>query len=47
MHVRIVGSGFQTDVGVGTALTNMYAKTGRMEAAHSIFHEMHVHNVVS
>eukprot|EP00253_Pinus_taeda_P008930 PITA_08930 len=47
IHDYIVKSGLDSDVSVGTALVDMYAKCGSMEMACQVFYKMTVKNVVS
>eukprot|EP01018_Ginkgo_biloba_P013574 Gb_33693 [translate_table: standard] len=47
IHEKIIRSGFQTDVFVGNALIDMYAKCRSIENAHDSFDKMHNRNVVS
>ena len=47
VHAHITGSGFQFDVRVGTALVNMYAKCGSIEAARLVFEKMGKQDVIS
>eukprot|EP01018_Ginkgo_biloba_P034747 Gb_24821 [translate_table: standard] len=47
VHQEIVKSGFQSDVFVGSALIDMYAKCGRMENARYVFDKMPRRDVVS
>eukprot|EP00249_Psilotum_nudum_P002772 c15908_g1_i1 orf=138-434(+) len=47
MHTRVVASGFESDVVVGTALVNMYAKCGSLEDASKSFDKIPQRNAVS
>eukprot|EP01018_Ginkgo_biloba_P001839 Gb_27521 [translate_table: standard] len=47
IHEQINRSGFQSDVFVGSALVDMYAKCGSLENAHDVFDKLHQRNVVS
>jgi pentatricopeptide repeat protein len=47
VHGDITVRGFQSDVFVGTALVDMYAKCGRMEKARDLFDKMPQRNAVS
>eukprot|EP01018_Ginkgo_biloba_P030201 Gb_04420 [translate_table: standard] len=47
IHDCIFRSGFESDVFVGSALIDMYAKCGSIEAAHQVFDKMVERNVVS
>eukprot|EP01018_Ginkgo_biloba_P019045 Gb_02375 [translate_table: standard] len=47
IHGYIVKSGFMVNVFVQTALIDMYAKCGTMDAAHRLFDNMSTRNVVS
>ncbi|XP_057864657.2 pentatricopeptide repeat-containing protein At4g02750 [Cryptomeria japonica] len=47
VHGEIVTSGFQSDVFVGNALVDMYAKCGSLENARYLFDKMPNRNVVS
>eukprot|EP01018_Ginkgo_biloba_P036993 Gb_08070 [translate_table: standard] len=47
IHGYIKRRGFESDVIVGTALVDMYAKCGRIEIAQHLFDEMSNRNVVS
>lgn len=47
LHSRLVCGRFESDVIVGTALVNMYAKCGNLEGAHRTFDTMPHKNVVS
>eukprot|EP01018_Ginkgo_biloba_P036141 Gb_02911 [translate_table: standard] len=46
-HAYIIESGFELDVVVGSALVDMYAKSGSIEGAHVVFDKMFYRNVVS
>lgn len=45
VHVQIVGSRFQSDVRVATALVNMYAKCGSIQDAQQVFDKMVTRNI--
>eukprot|EP01018_Ginkgo_biloba_P020119 Gb_16017 [translate_table: standard] len=47
IHNCIIKSGFESDIVVGTALVDMYAKCGRIEIARQMFDKMPERNVVS
>eukprot|EP01018_Ginkgo_biloba_P003261 Gb_27381 [translate_table: standard] len=47
IHEDIIRSGFQSDVFVGSALVDMYAKCGSIEKARDIFDKMHQQNRIS
>lgn len=47
LHSRVVSCGFESNVVVGTALVNMYAKCGILEDAWRTFYRMPIRNVVS
>eukprot|EP01018_Ginkgo_biloba_P019477 Gb_00849 [translate_table: standard] len=47
VHIDIIRTGFQSDVFVGSALVDMYAKCGNIEDACKVFDEMPTQNVVS
>eukprot|EP01018_Ginkgo_biloba_P001596 Gb_35886 [translate_table: standard] len=47
IHEEIIRNGFHSDVFVGSALVDMYAKCGSIENAHTVFDRMHQRNVVS
>eukprot|EP01018_Ginkgo_biloba_P025162 Gb_40121 [translate_table: standard] len=47
VHEEIIRSGFQSDVFVGSALVDMYAKCGSIENARHVFNKMPLRNVVS
>ena len=47
VHAHIIDAGFQSDVRVGTALVNMYAKCGSIRDARLVFDEMVKRNVIS
>eukprot|EP01018_Ginkgo_biloba_P009797 Gb_07754 [translate_table: standard] len=47
VHEDILRSGFQSNVFVGSALVDMYAKCGSIQDAHSVFDKMPERNVVS
>ncbi|KAJ7528130.1 hypothetical protein O6H91_16G085400 [Diphasiastrum complanatum] len=47
LHSDIIKSGFESDVSVGSALVDMYAKCGSVEDARESFNSMHKRNVVS
>jgi pentatricopeptide repeat protein len=47
VHEDIIRRGFQSDVCVGNALIDMYAKCGSTENAHEVFNKMPERNVVS
>eukprot|EP01018_Ginkgo_biloba_P037431 Gb_29873 [translate_table: standard] len=47
IHDYIVRSGFESDVFVGTALIDMYAKCGSIENSRQVFDKMSARNVVS
>eukprot|EP01018_Ginkgo_biloba_P017187 Gb_23320 [translate_table: standard] len=47
IHYHIVRTGFESDVYVGTALVDMYAKCGSIEDARNVFEKMTERNVVS
>eukprot|EP00253_Pinus_taeda_P029651 PITA_29651 len=47
IHEEIISCGFQSDVFVGSALVDMYAKCGRIEDARDVFDKMHQRDVVS
>ncbi|KAJ7521878.1 hypothetical protein O6H91_19G072600 [Diphasiastrum complanatum] len=47
IHARLIEGGFESDVVVGTALVNMYAKCQNLEEARKIFERMTERNVVS
>eukprot|EP01018_Ginkgo_biloba_P001174 Gb_31190 [translate_table: standard] len=47
IHKKIIRSGFQSDIFVGNALVDMYAKCGSLENARSVFDKMPQRDVVS
>eukprot|EP01018_Ginkgo_biloba_P008611 Gb_26723 [translate_table: standard] len=47
VHKDIIRRGFQSDVFVGTALVDMYAKCGRVVDAYKVFDKMPMRDVVS
>ncbi|XP_057835301.2 pentatricopeptide repeat-containing protein At4g02750-like [Cryptomeria japonica] len=47
IHEKVIRSGFHTDVLVGNALINMYAKCGDIQKANEIFERMHQRDSVS
>ncbi|CAK7323672.1 unnamed protein product [Dovyalis caffra] len=47
VHAKIMKSAFETDVYVGSALVDYYAKSDKLDYAHCCFHEIHQKNVVS
>eukprot|EP01018_Ginkgo_biloba_P032084 Gb_05882 [translate_table: standard] len=47
IHEAIIRCGLQSDVFVGSALVDMYAKCGSIENAHQVFNKMPRRNVVS
>eukprot|EP01018_Ginkgo_biloba_P034730 Gb_12555 [translate_table: standard] len=47
IHEEVIRRGFQSDVFVGNALVDMYAKCGSIENAYDLFHKMHQRDVVS
>eukprot|EP01018_Ginkgo_biloba_P025873 Gb_41753 [translate_table: standard] len=47
IHKDIIRCGFQSDVFVGTALVDMYAKCGSIEKARDVFDKMHQRDLVS
>ncbi|KAK2972700.1 hypothetical protein RJ640_025551 [Escallonia rubra] len=47
LHGKIAKLGFQYDVFVGTALTDMYAKSGDIEGSKQIFHRMPKKNEIT
>eukprot|EP01018_Ginkgo_biloba_P002564 Gb_33718 [translate_table: standard] len=47
IHKEIIKNGFQSNVFVGNALVDMYAKCGSIEYARSLFDKMHPRNSVS
>ncbi|KAJ7546368.1 hypothetical protein O6H91_08G037700 [Diphasiastrum complanatum] len=47
LHSQIVKSHFESDVIVGSALVDMYAKCGDIEHARQVFNNMHERNVMS
>ncbi|KAJ7536773.1 hypothetical protein O6H91_12G081600 [Diphasiastrum complanatum] len=47
LHSRIIKSGFESDVTVGNALVDMYAKCGCLEYGRQVFNNMHERNAVS
>ncbi|KAI9093197.1 hypothetical protein K1719_027211 [Acacia pycnantha] len=47
IHAKVIRSGFETDVIVGTALVDFYAKCGELEYAHNCFDEIEDKNLVS
>eukprot|EP01018_Ginkgo_biloba_P008633 Gb_28759 [translate_table: standard] len=47
IHEGIIKNGFQSDVFVGSALVNMYAKCGSIQYARQVFDKMPERNVVS
>eukprot|EP01018_Ginkgo_biloba_P036697 Gb_40434 [translate_table: standard] len=47
VHGYIIRRGFESDVFVGTALIDMYAKCGSIDIARRVFDKMHNRNVVS
>eukprot|EP01018_Ginkgo_biloba_P007395 Gb_14172 [translate_table: standard] len=47
VHGYIIRSGFESDITVGTALIDMYAKCGSVEIARRLFDKMSKRNVIS
>jgi pentatricopeptide repeat protein len=47
IHEKIIRMGFESDVFVGSALVDMYAKCGSMEDAHRMFDKMPQRDIVS
>eukprot|EP01018_Ginkgo_biloba_P031907 Gb_25356 [translate_table: standard] len=47
VHEDIIRSGFQSDVFLGSALVDMYAKCGSIDNANNVFYKMPKRNVVS
>eukprot|EP01018_Ginkgo_biloba_P029684 Gb_04091 [translate_table: standard] len=47
VHAHIIKSGFESDIYVGSALVDMYAKCGKIEHARNVFDEMPQQNIVS
>jgi pentatricopeptide repeat protein len=47
VHEDIIRNGFQSDIFVGNALIDMYAKCGSIDDADKMFHKMHRRDVVS
>ncbi|KAK9284332.1 hypothetical protein L1049_023503 [Liquidambar formosana] len=47
IHAKIIKNNFESDVFVGSALVNFYAKCDKLEDAHHCFDEIFVKNVVS
>eukprot|EP01018_Ginkgo_biloba_P019175 Gb_04167 [translate_table: standard] len=47
IHGYIIRSGFESDIAVGTALINMYAKCGSIDDARQLFDKMSERDVVS
>eukprot|EP01018_Ginkgo_biloba_P032323 Gb_32256 [translate_table: standard] len=46
LHAYITGTGFESDIFVGSALVDMYAKCGSLENAQNVFAKMHKRDVV-
>ncbi|XP_022730812.1 pentatricopeptide repeat-containing protein At3g49170, chloroplastic-like [Durio zibethinus] len=47
IHAHLIRTRLNQDVGVGNALTNMYAKCGSIGYAYNVFNRMSHHNLVS
>jgi len=47
VHAKVIRSGFETDVIVGTALIDFYAKCGKFISAHKCFDQIEEKNLVS
>lgn len=47
IHGQVVKLGFESNVFVGTALVDMYAKCGRVDGARQMFDLMLIRNIVS
>eukprot|EP01018_Ginkgo_biloba_P025611 Gb_06576 [translate_table: standard] len=47
VHAQIISTGFESDVGVGNALVDMYAKCGSIEDARQVFDKMPKRNIIS
>jgi len=47
IHAYVISSGFESDVSVGTALIDMYAKCGRIEIARQLFDNMPERNLIT
>ncbi|XP_028761800.1 pentatricopeptide repeat-containing protein At3g58590 [Neltuma alba] len=47
IHAKVIKNGFKSDVIVGTALVDFYAKCGELEYAHNSFHDLEDKNLVS
>ncbi|KAJ7533579.1 hypothetical protein O6H91_13G055700 [Diphasiastrum complanatum] len=47
LHTHIINASFESDVILGNALVDMYAKCGRMELALQVFNNMHEQTVVT
>ncbi|KAL2552438.1 Pentatricopeptide repeat-containing protein [Forsythia ovata] len=47
MHAKVVKLSFQNDVFMGTALVDMYAKSGNIESSRKVFNRMPIKNEIS
>eukprot|EP00253_Pinus_taeda_P035258 PITA_35258 len=47
IHSYIIITGFESNVSVGTALVDLYAKCGNIESAHKVFDKMPQKNLIS
>ena len=47
VHAHIIAAGFQSDMRVGTALVNMYAKCGSIRDARLVFNSMSKRDIIS
>jgi pentatricopeptide repeat protein len=47
VHARIIKTGFEKDVFVGSSLVDMYSKCGNIEDACRVFNEMPTQNMIS
>ncbi|KAJ1415803.1 Tetratricopeptide-like helical domain superfamily [Sesbania bispinosa] len=47
IHAKVIRSGFESDVIVGTALVDFYAKCDKLVSAHNCFNQIEEKNVVS
>ncbi|KAK7270552.1 hypothetical protein RIF29_23776 [Crotalaria pallida] len=47
VHAKVIRSGFESDVVVGTALVDFYAKCDKLLSAHNCFNQIEEKNVVS
>lgn len=47
VHASLIETGYESDVTIGNTLIDMYAKSGGVERAHSVFNKMHRRDVIT